>query len=94
MENVEISPSELRFRFALNKQLLGTITISNQSNSRVAFKVKTTAPKKVCLIRVAWTLLSLPRCIYLKSLIYYAHRSMSFAHRQESSRRRARSSFK
>lgn len=47
MENVEISPSELKFRFALNKQLLGSITINNQSDSRVAFKVKTTAPKKV-----------------------------------------------
>ena len=47
MENVEITPAELKFRFALNKQLLGTITVNNQSNSRVAFKVKTTAPKKV-----------------------------------------------
>uniref|UniRef100_A0A7S0WWL3 MSP domain-containing protein n=1 Tax=Chlamydomonas leiostraca TaxID=1034604 RepID=A0A7S0WWL3_9CHLO len=44
--DVEIQPADLRFRFALNKQLLATITINNPLSSRVAFKIKTTAPKK------------------------------------------------
>lgn len=41
-----VSPADLKFRFALNKQLLATITINNPLASRVAFKIKTTAPKK------------------------------------------------
>ncbi|EFJ42815.1 hypothetical protein VOLCADRAFT_107060 [Volvox carteri f. nagariensis] len=44
--DVEVSPSDLRFRFQLNKQLLATININNPSSQRVAFKIKTTAPKK------------------------------------------------
>ncbi|GLC39731.1 hypothetical protein PLESTM_000933700 [Pleodorina starrii] len=44
--DVEVSPSDLRFRFQLNKQLLATITINNTNSQRVAFKIKTTAPKK------------------------------------------------
>ncbi|KXZ44236.1 hypothetical protein GPECTOR_70g466 [Gonium pectorale] len=44
--DVEVSPSDLRFRFQLNKQLLATITINNPNGQRVAFKIKTTAPKK------------------------------------------------
>ncbi|KAG2433549.1 hypothetical protein HYH02_012666 [Chlamydomonas schloesseri] len=43
---VEVSPSDLRFRFQLNKQLLATITVNNPNGQRVAFKIKTTAPKK------------------------------------------------
>mmetsp|Transcript_12113 Transcript_12113/g.21443 ORF Transcript_12113/g.21443 Transcript_12113/m.21443 type:complete len:245 (-) Transcript_12113:601-1335(-) len=42
----EVLPPDLRFRFALNKQLLATITINNPLSARVAFKIKTTAPKK------------------------------------------------
>ncbi|GIL51704.1 hypothetical protein Vafri_7641 [Volvox africanus] len=44
--DVEVTPSDLRFRFQINKQLLATITINNPSSQRVAFKIKTTAPKK------------------------------------------------
>ncbi|PNH12276.1 Vesicle-associated protein 1-1 [Tetrabaena socialis] len=43
---IEVLPSDLRFRFQLNKQLLATITITNPNAQRVAFKIKTTAPKK------------------------------------------------
>lgn len=43
---VEVSPSDLRFRFQVNKQLLASITINNPGSQRVAFKIKTTAPKK------------------------------------------------
>jgi hypothetical protein len=46
MDGVEISPSDLTFRFQLNKQLLGNININNTTDKRVAFKIKTTAPKK------------------------------------------------
>lgn len=45
-EQAEISPAELKFRFQLNKQLPAAITITNQSGERLAFKVKTTTPKK------------------------------------------------
>ncbi|KAG2498089.1 hypothetical protein HYH03_003847 [Edaphochlamys debaryana] len=44
--DVEVSPQDLRFRFQLNKQLLATITVNNPNAQRVAFKIKTTAPKK------------------------------------------------
>ncbi len=43
---VEVTPTDLRFRFQPNKQLLATITITNPNTQRVAFKIKTTAPKK------------------------------------------------
>lgn len=42
----EITPPELRFRFQLNKQLPASITIHNPTGDRLAFKVKTTTPKK------------------------------------------------
>lgn len=45
-DQVEVTPQDLKFRFQLNKQLLGNISISNPMSSRVAFKIKTTAPKK------------------------------------------------
>ena len=45
-DGVEITPSDLKFRFQLNKQLLGNININNTTDKRVAFKIKTTAPKK------------------------------------------------
>jgi hypothetical protein len=44
--DVEVVPADLRFRFALNRQLLSTITINNPLESRVGFKIKTTAPRK------------------------------------------------
>lgn len=42
----EITPAELKFRFQLNKQLPAAISIHNPTNERLAFKVKTTTPKK------------------------------------------------
>lgn len=43
---VDILPIDaLRFRFQANKQLLENITITNQGAQRVAFNVKTNAPK-------------------------------------------------
>jgi hypothetical protein len=46
MAAVDVAPEELRFRFVLGKQMLSTMTVTNSSPQRVAFKVKTTAPKK------------------------------------------------
>lgn len=46
MGDVDVSPPDLKFKFVLNKQLLATIVINNNSDSRLAFKIKTTAPKK------------------------------------------------
>lgn len=39
-------PPDLKFRFQLNKQLLASISMNNPNDKRVAFKIKTTAPKK------------------------------------------------
>lgn len=44
--NVAVTPAALTFRFVLNKQLLATININNAEDKRLAFKIKTTAPKK------------------------------------------------
>ncbi|KAF8056759.1 BRIX1-1 [Scenedesmus sp. PABB004] len=46
MAEAEISPGELKFRFQLNKQLPAAISIHNPGGERLAFKVKTTTPKK------------------------------------------------
>lgn len=46
MTDPHVSPSELKFRFQLNKQLPASITIHNPTGDRLAFKVKTTTPKK------------------------------------------------
>lgn len=46
MTDAEITPSELKFRFQLNKQLPTAISIHNPGGDRLAFKVKTTTPKK------------------------------------------------
>lgn len=45
-EGVEIQPAELKFRFHANKQLLQAINIHNTTECRIAFKIKTTAPKR------------------------------------------------
>ncbi|WIA21226.1 hypothetical protein OEZ86_008898 [Tetradesmus obliquus] len=45
-EQAEVTPSELKFRFQLNKQLPTAISIHNPTGDRLAFKVKTTTPKK------------------------------------------------
>lgn len=46
VEGVHVTPADLKFRFQLNKQLLGNISINNTTDKRIAFKIKTTAPKK------------------------------------------------
>ncbi|OAY82068.1 Vesicle-associated protein 1-3 [Ananas comosus] len=46
---VEIQPRELKFTFELKKQSSCSIQLSNKSDEYVAFKVKTTSPKRYCV---------------------------------------------
>ncbi|KAJ1686850.1 hypothetical protein LUZ63_018240 [Rhynchospora breviuscula] len=46
---VEIEPTELNFPFELKKQSCCSIYLVNKSNEYVAFKVKTTSPKRYCV---------------------------------------------
>ncbi|KDP40029.1 hypothetical protein JCGZ_02027 [Jatropha curcas] len=48
-ELLEIQPRELRFTFELKKQSSCSVQLSNRSDQYVAFKVKTTSPKKYCV---------------------------------------------
>lgn len=48
-ELVEIVPRELKFTFEPKKQSSCTIRLINKSQNHVAFKVKTTSPKKYCV---------------------------------------------
>ncbi|MQL91174.1 hypothetical protein Taro_023788 [Colocasia esculenta] len=48
-ELLEIQPQELKFTFELKKQSSCSVQLVNKSNHYVAFKVKTTAPKKYCV---------------------------------------------
>lgn len=44
-----ISPPELEFELQLNKTLTEALTLKNDSDAKVAYKVKTTAPKRYCV---------------------------------------------
>ncbi|GMG99656.1 hypothetical protein Nepgr_001496 [Nepenthes gracilis] len=46
---VEIQPRELKFTFELQKQSSCTVRLANKTDQHVAFKVKTTSPKKYCV---------------------------------------------
>ncbi|XP_039045495.1 vesicle-associated protein 2-2-like [Hibiscus syriacus] len=46
---LEIEPKELKFEFILKKQCSCSATLTNNTNQYVAFKVKTTSPKKYCV---------------------------------------------
>jgi hypothetical protein len=48
-ELLEIEPEELRFPFELRKQISCSMQLINRSENYVAFKVKTTNPKKYCV---------------------------------------------
>ncbi|GAV63398.1 Motile_Sperm domain-containing protein [Cephalotus follicularis] len=49
MELLEIQPLELKFTFELKKQSSCSIQLGNKSDQFIAFKVKTTSPKKYCV---------------------------------------------
>lgn len=46
---LSITPSELKFRFQLGKNIPTIISLHNPTSWRIAFKVKTTSPKKYCV---------------------------------------------
>ncbi|KAG8495935.1 hypothetical protein CXB51_009488 [Gossypium anomalum] len=46
---LSIHPLELKFPFALRKQISCSLQLSNRTDNYVAFKVKTTNPKKYCV---------------------------------------------
>lgn len=48
-ELLQIHPVELQFSFELKKQISSSLQLSNKSDDYVAFKVKTTNPKKYCV---------------------------------------------
>ncbi|XP_004506475.1 vesicle-associated protein 1-2 [Cicer arietinum] len=48
-ELLQIYPQELQFPFELRKQISCSLQLSNKSDNYVAFKVKTTNPKKYCV---------------------------------------------
>ncbi|KAF0928827.1 hypothetical protein E2562_010692 [Oryza meyeriana var. granulata] len=46
---VDVDPPELQFPFELDKQISCPLKITNKTERTVAFKVKTTSPKKYCV---------------------------------------------
>ncbi|ONK80546.1 uncharacterized protein A4U43_C01F19020 [Asparagus officinalis] len=48
-ELLEIDPLELKFPFELKRQISCSIQLSNKTDDHIAFKVKTTSPKKYCV---------------------------------------------
>ncbi|KAL1368870.1 hypothetical protein HN51_023014 [Arachis hypogaea] len=48
-ELLHIHPQELQFPFELRKQISCSLQLSNKTDNYVAFKVKTTNPKKYCV---------------------------------------------
>ncbi|XP_009775976.1 vesicle-associated protein 1-2-like [Nicotiana tabacum] len=48
-ELLNIDPLELKFPFELKKQISCSLQLSNKTENHVAFKVKTTNPKKYCV---------------------------------------------
>ncbi|KAI3829172.1 hypothetical protein L1987_03288 [Smallanthus sonchifolius] len=48
-ELLSIEPQELEFAFELKKQISCSMQLKNNTNNHVAFKVKTTNPKKYCV---------------------------------------------
>ncbi|THU55197.1 hypothetical protein C4D60_Mb11t04030 [Musa balbisiana] len=46
---LEIDPLELKFPFEVKKQISCSLQLTNKSDDYVAFKVKTTSPKKYCV---------------------------------------------
>lgn len=48
-ELLDIEPQELTFAFEPKKQISCTLQLSNKTENHVAFKVKTTNPKKYCV---------------------------------------------
>ncbi|XP_011031863.1 PREDICTED: vesicle-associated protein 1-2-like [Populus euphratica] len=61
-ELLSIEPLELKFPFELKKQISCSLQLSNKSDNYVAFKVKTTNPKKYCVRPNAGVVLPRSNC--------------------------------
>ncbi|KAG6422317.1 hypothetical protein SASPL_118885 [Salvia splendens] len=48
-EFLNVDPVEMKFPFELKKQISCSLQVSNKTESHVAFKIKTTNPKKYCV---------------------------------------------
>lgn len=48
-DSLIVTPSELKFRFELRKQIPTSLHLKNPTDKMLAFKVKTTSPKKYCV---------------------------------------------
>lgn len=48
-DGLAISPTELKFRFELRKNIPVILSLTNPTGERIAFKVKTTSPKTYCV---------------------------------------------
>ncbi|GER28047.1 vesicle-associated membrane protein [Striga asiatica] len=48
-ELLSVEPLEMKFLFELKKQISCSLQVSNKTDNHVAFKVKTTNPKKYCV---------------------------------------------
>lgn len=48
-ELLSVEPQELEFPFELKKQICCSMQLTNKTNNHIAFKVKTTNPKKYCV---------------------------------------------
>lgn len=59
---VDIHPSELKFTFELRKQTACSMLLRNKTDQWVAFKVKTTNPKKYCVRPNTGILLPISAC--------------------------------
>ena len=73
-DGVEITPVELRFRFHPNKQLLASISIANSCDQRIAYKIKTTAPKKY-LVRPSSGIVELKSSATSIQVVMMAHKT-------------------
>ncbi|XP_022999361.1 vesicle-associated protein 2-2-like isoform X3 [Cucurbita maxima] len=70
---LHIQPKELQFIFELRKQSTCTVQLANNTHHHVAFKVKTTSPKKYCVRPNVGIIL--PKSTYEFSVIMQAQRA-------------------
>ncbi|URE32771.1 Ribosome biogenesis protein BMS1 [Musa troglodytarum] len=67
-ELLEIDPLELQFPFELKKQISCSLQLANKSDDYVAFKVKTTSPKKYCVRPNAGVVLPRSTCVVIVTM--------------------------
>ncbi|CAM8998919.1 unnamed protein product [Rhodiola kirilowii] len=69
-ELLEIHPRELTFVFSveLKKQSSDSIQLFNNSDQYVAFKVKTTSPKKYCVRPNIGIIKPIPTCDFTRNI--------------------------